>query len=182
MNRWREIWRTTPMRLTLRLVALFAGVSLAAFATAWWLANDALLDATAAALEQQVADIEASGPPAAIAREVAQAAERAESDHLILRYDGPGGPVGNYSGPLPEGELRQAALKDDAHDIDGRYILLSEEVTGGRLTVGQDAEAFDDLREIFTRVLVLAMLPTALVVLAGGVLIAQRSARRLAAI
>lgn len=182
MSRWREIWRTTPMRLTLRLVALFAGVSLAAFATAWWLANDALLDATAAALEKQIADIEAAGPPAAISRQVAQAAERAESDHLILRYDGPAGPVGNYFGPLPEGGLREGALTDDANDIDGRYILLSQDVPGGRLTVGQDAEAFDDLREIFTRVLLFAMLPTALVVLAGGVLIAQRSAGRLAAI
>lgn len=182
MSHWREVWHTTPMRLTLRLVALFVAASLLAFATAWWLASSALLDATETALNQQIAELAAAGPPEAVARATAAAAARADGEHLILRYDGPSGRVGNYLGPLPPGRLRQAELKDDAQGIEGPYVLRSTDVAGGRLTVGQDAGAFEELREIFARVLVFAMLPTALVVLAGGVLIAQRSASRLTSI
>ena len=46
MNRWREVLCTTPMRLTLRLVVLFVAISLVAFGATWWLANNALIDAT----------------------------------------------------------------------------------------------------------------------------------------
>ena len=35
MSRWREVLRTTPMRLTLRLAALFLAISLIAFGVTW---------------------------------------------------------------------------------------------------------------------------------------------------
>jgi signal transduction histidine kinase len=182
MSRWREMLRATPMRLTLRLVALFMAVSLVAFTVTWWLTDKALLDATETVLEQKIAELAASEQPGAIARAVMTATGGTDSDPMVLRYDGPGGSVGNYLGPLPAGKLRLADLKDKAHDIDGRFILRSKDVAGGRLTVGQDAEAFDELRGIFSRVLTLTLLPTALLVLAGGMVIALRSASRLGAI
>jgi len=182
MNRWRAIWRTTPMRLTLRLVALFVLVSHATFAAAWWQSNKTLLDATETVLEQEIAELSASQQPDGIARAVRAVAATADPDHLILRYDGPNGPVGNYQGPLPPGDLRQAVLEDGGNDIDGAYILRSAEVAGGLLTVGQDADALEELREVFARVLLFAMLPTALIVLTGGMLIARRAASRSAAI
>lgn len=182
MSRWREVLRTTPMRLTLRLVTLFVAVSLVAFAVTWWLTDKALMDATETVLEQKIAELAASKQPDAISRAVMTAAGRADGDHMVLRYDGPGGAVGNFFGPLPAGKLRLADLEDKAHDIDGRFILRSKDVAGGRLTVGQDAEAFEELGGVFFRVLMLTLLPTALLVLAGGVVIAMRSARRLGAI
>ena len=45
---WADILRSTPMRMTLRLVALFTLISLLTFAATWWLANRALLDTPAA--------------------------------------------------------------------------------------------------------------------------------------
>lgn len=183
MSHWREIMRSTPMRLTLRLVILFLAVSLATFAVTWWLANKALLEATETVLEQEIAELSAAvSRPGDLSHAVAAAAVRADPDNLILRYDGPQGTVGNYLGPLPAGKLRQADLKDEARNIDGSYILLSEKISGGRLTVGQDADAFEELREVFARVLAFTLLPTAVLVLAGGMLIALRSARRLAVI
>ncbi|MDO5705870.1 MAG: HAMP domain-containing sensor histidine kinase [Paracoccus sp. (in: a-proteobacteria)] len=180
MSRWRDFARMTPMRLTLRLVALFTAVSLIAFAATWWLADRALLDATEATLESQIDELSASGRASDIAAAVKAAAARADPDDLILRYDGPGGVVGNYPGPLPDGELVKAALR--SHDVDGNFVLLAKDVADGRLVVGQDADPFDELREVFLRVLTFTLLPTAFLVLAGGVAIALRSARRLRAI
>ncbi|MDO5622704.1 MAG: ATP-binding protein [Paracoccus sp. (in: a-proteobacteria)] len=182
MSRWRETLRTTPMRLTLRLVALFLAISLTAFAATWWLTNKALLDATETALEQQIRDLTASDRAADIGAAVRAAAARADGEHLVIRYDGPQGVVGNYPGAVPDAKLAEARLNDDRHDVEGRYILLSKKVAGGRLTVGQDAEAFDELREIFLRVLMFTLLPTLVLALGGGVVMALRSARRLRAI
>lgn len=180
--RLRAILATTPMRLTLRLVALFVVISLVAFAITWRLSEQALIEAGETTLEQQIAELSAAKEPAAIARAVADAARRADGEHLILHYEGPQGVAGNYTGPLPGHGLRLADLKDKTHDIDGRYLLLGKDVAGGRLTAGQDAGAFDELAEILWLVLGVVLLPTALLVLAGGVLIALRAAGRLTAI
>ena len=67
MSRWREVLRTTPMRLTLRLAALFLAISLIAFGVTWWLANSALLDATETTLKQQIEALSASDRPQDIA-------------------------------------------------------------------------------------------------------------------
>ena len=182
MNRWRDALRSTPMRLTLRLVVLFLLVGSVSFLVTWWLANEALLSATEIVLEQEIEELSASGDPEIIARAVGDGAEQADPEHQILRYDGPGGPVGNYLGPLPGEKLRQADLHDKGQDIDGSYILLSERIGEALLTVGQDTEAFDDLREVFINVLLFTLLPTAGLLLAGGMMIGLRSARRLTAI
>ena len=182
MSRWREVLRTTPMRLTLRLAALFLAISLIAFGVTWWLANSALLDATETTLKQQIEALSASDRPQDIADAVTAAAAQADAEHMILRYDGPGGPVGNYLGPLPAGKLAEVPLRDDTQEIDGSYILMRRKVAGGDLVAGQDADAFDDLREVFLQVLTFTLLPTALLVFGGGFVFALRSAQRLAAI
>ena len=182
MSGWREMRRSTPMRLTLRLVALFAAISLLSFAATWWMAGQTLLDAAEATLEQQIEALAATDDPETIARAVARAAAQADGDDLILRYDGPRGSSGNYAGPLPGGKLRLAELQDPDHDIDGLYVLRSKPVAGGVLTVGQDGEAFEELRETLITVLAYTLLPTVALALAGGIWIARRSARRLAAI
>ena len=56
---WADILRSTPMRMTLRLVALFTLISLLTFAATWWLANRALLDATEAGLDAKQARLRA---------------------------------------------------------------------------------------------------------------------------
>lgn len=179
MSPWRDAFRATPMRLTLRLVALFLVLSTASFLLTWWLANEALLSATKNVLKQEIEELSASENPLTIARAVAEGAKKVDAEHQILRYDGPGGPVGNYLGDLPGKKLRQLDLHDKEHDINGSYVLLSKQVGEARLTVGQDTEAFDDLREVFIKVLLFTLMPTAILLLAGGMVIALRSARRL---
>lgn len=179
MSRTGDIWRTMPMRLTLRLAGLFALISALAFGATWWLANKALMDATESALKQQLADLAGAGAPAQIAAAVTAAARRADPDHTILRWDGPDGAAGNYLGPLPGGGLYIARLKDEPQDIDDDYVLLTRDIAGGQLTVGHDADAFEELREVFLKVLGFTLLPTALLVLGAGLFMATRSAQRL---
>ena len=182
MTGWREILRTTPMRLTLRLVAVFTAISIAGFAATWWLADKEFREAVEEALEQQIeayADLDDADD---IAHAVAEAAGRIDGEHMILRYDRGALSIGNYRGPLPKGKLREAMLEDDGNDVEGSYLLLSERVEGGLLTAGQDAGALRNLREVFGRVLVFTLLPTILLAAMGGVVLARRAARRSAAI
>ena len=182
MTGWREILRTTPMRLTLRLVAVFTAISIAGFGATWWLADKEFREATGEALEQRIESLSHAGDADDIARAVADAAGRSDGEHMILRYDRGVLSIGNYRGPLPGGELREAVLKDDDYDVEGSYLLLTERVEGGLLTAGQDASALHDLREVFWRVLVFTLLPTILLAALGGVILARRAARRSAAI
>lgn len=182
MAEWRDILRSTPMRLTLRLVVLFLAISLLTFAATWWLASRALMDATETTLDQNLAELSASRDADEIARAVEQAAANADPEHRLLRYEGPAGVVGNHPGPLPGKGLRRIAKPDDAQDLDGPYIVKTTEVAGGRLSVGESTENFDEMREVFIKILVFTLVPTILLVLAVGMLAARRSARRLSAI
>ncbi|WP_299912842.1 HAMP domain-containing sensor histidine kinase [uncultured Paracoccus sp.] len=179
---WRDILRSTPMRLTLRLVALFLVISLLTFAATWWLANKTLLDAAEGTLDVELDELSASGDPKGIADAVAAISNKTDPENLILRYDGTHGIVGNYDGALPGEGLREFDPDDPADHLSDRYILKSRDVPGGQLTVGESADAFDELREVFGQVLSFTLLPTVLLVLAAGLLSARRAARRLGAI
>lgn len=146
------------------------------------MANRPLLDATETMLEQEVLELSLSGEPDQIAQMVIRLAEFVDADHLIVQYDTPSGMIGNYAGPLPDDSLWQAELSDPSTKVDGTYLLHSKQVVGGRLTVGQSDERFEELRNIFPRVLAFTLGPTLFLVLAGGALIALRTTRRLAAI
>lgn len=50
--RLRPLLRSNPMRLTLRLVAVFVTISLCSFAVTWWLANEAVIDSILSSLDR----------------------------------------------------------------------------------------------------------------------------------
>ncbi len=179
---WRDILRSTPMRLTLRLVALFLLISLLTFAATWWLANRTLLDAAENALDVELDELSASGNAAGITAAVDALSARADPEDMILRYERANGVAGNYRQALPGKGLREFDATDRSDHLSDRYIVKSREVPGGVLTVGQSADAFDELREVFGQVLSYTLLPTVLLVLAAGMISARRSARRLTAI
>ncbi len=179
---WRDILRSTPMRLTLRLVALFVLISLLTFAATWWLANKTLLDAAESTLDVELDELSASGNAAGIIAAVNMLSAKAKPEDMILRYESANGSVGNYREALPGNGLREFDPTDRSDDLSDRYIVKSRDVPGGVLTVGQSADAFDELREVFGQVLSYTLLPTVLLVLAAGMISARRSARRLAAI
>lgn len=179
IERWRETLRSSPLRLTLRLVALFLLVSLLTFAATWWFANRAVLDATEESLEREIAELTSSRDAAGIADAVSRIARAADPEDILIRYEGPSGAVGNYSRSLPRG-LSALDLHEKKRDED--FIVLTRGVAGGTLSIGRRNEALEDLREVFAEVLSFTLIPTVLLVLAGGLLIARRSGRRLAAI
>ena len=166
---WRDILQSTPMRLTFRLVALFALISLLTFAATWWLVSQALLDTTETALDLELAELAASAQPDRIANAVRDMAAQADPEHTILRYDFAGGAVGNYPEPIPGKDLREFDPPDrhdhSPSDFHDSYVVKSREVPGGVLTIGQSTDAFEELREVFGQVLSFTLLPTLLAVL-----------------
>ena len=179
---WADILRSTPMRMTLRLVALFTLISLLTFAATWWLANRALLDATEAGLDASLDELSALGDQKDIAEAVGRLAARADPENTIVIFDRAAGLVGNYPDRVPGSGLREFDPADRGDGFSSRYIVKSREVPGGILTLGQSADAFDEIREVFGQVLSFTLAPTLLLVLAAGIFSARRSARRLAAI
>ncbi|CAM3107495.1 Signal transduction histidine kinase [Paracoccus aminovorans] len=179
---WQDTLRSTPMRLTLRLVALFLMTSLLTFAATWWLANKTLLDAADNTLDVELDELSASGNAAGITAAVEALSARTDPEDMILHFEGATGATGNYREVLPGSGLREFDPRDGGDRLSDRYIVKSRNVPGGVLTVGQSADAFDELREVFGQVLSFTLLPTVLLVLAAGMISARRSARRLAAI
>ena len=84
--RLRPLLRSNPMRLTLRLVAVFVTISLCSFAVTWWLANEAVIDSILSSLDRQMQELSAPGSAAAI-REAVTAAAFGTSPHLTLSAD-----------------------------------------------------------------------------------------------
>ena len=179
---WADILRSTPMRMTLRLVALFTLISLLTFAATWWLANRALLDATEAGLDASLDELSALGDQKDIAEAVGRLAARADPENTIVIFDRAAGLVGNYPDRVPGSGLREFDPADRGDGFSSRYIVKSREVPGGILTLGQSADAFDEIREVFGQVLSFTLAPTLLLVLAAGIFSERRSARRHAAI
>lgn len=170
------------MRLTLRLVAAFVAISLCSFAVTWWLANEAVIASTLSILDRQMHELTAPGTPDVIRDAVTAAAGQLDPRSTIVQLRTAQGTAGNFAGTLPAPAPRAAEIRDDALGIDSIYLLRQVRVPGGTLTLGEADDAVEELREIYLRVLVFAILPTALLALIAGVPLALRSTRRLAAI
>ena len=180
--RLRPLLRSNPMRLTLRLVAVFVTISLCSFAVTWWLANEAVIDSILSSLDRQMQELSAPGSAAAIREAVTAAAGQLDPRSTIVQLRTADGRAGNFAGDLPAPAPRAAWVRDHALGIDGVYLLRQMRVPGGMLTLGAVEDAVEELREIYLRVLIFAILPTALLALVAGVPLALRSTRRLAAI
>lgn len=173
----------SQLRLTLQLVALFSVVTLASFALAWGTAERALRQTLLTTLDQELAELAAEPGGNALAAEVARLAAQGDGT-LLVRFDPGGGAavVGDPRLPAPTG----AAPPDRAQLIeigdDRSALIRSVAAQGGRLVVGADASDLAQLSETFLSILLWTLIPACLAALAGGLLLARRSLRRIEAI
>ncbi len=64
----------------------------------------------------------------------------------------------------------------------GSYLALTASLRGGQLTVARSRAQIDALRGVFLNILGLSLLPTILIALSGGLILARRGARHVAVI
>ena len=71
---------------------------------------------------------------------------------------------------------------DNEEDVEDAYVVSTVTLHGGEMILAINTEPLDDLREAFIAVLIFTLVPTGVLVVGGGLLLARRSARRLARI
>lgn len=179
----RALLRSAPLRLALGLVALFAAVSLVSLAGSYWLTRAAILDALEADLETTVAGLAATPDATSLAAMVTAQAEATDPDRQLLSFvDARGAAFGNVALAGTWLGSRTLVLDEAATGVDGTFLALAQPLHGGRLLVGLGGEQLGDLRETFLNVLLLSLLPTVALGLAGGLVLARRQGRRVEAI
>ena len=178
-----RLWRASPVRLALGLVALFAAVSAASLVASYDFTRRALDAEMRQQLAQDLAGFRAAPSAAALAALVSAEARVTDPARVVLSYvTASGRHFGN--GRLERTEEGFVLTTLDAPDrpIDGAYLALSTEEHRGRLTVARSRAEIEQLWGTYRTIAFLSLLPTLAVALGAGLLMARRSARQVDAV
>ncbi len=177
------LWRSTPARLALGIVAVAAAANLATLGLAWLNLRAGIESRLRADLAQQVAGFEVAATPATLAALVAANARAADPAQRILAFLGPDGRVtGNALIRFEGGRLLILPRPDGGALSPAGYLPRVERMAGGVLVVAESRAPIVELGRTFLAILGFSLAPTMLVSLAAGVWIARRAARRVAAV
>lgn len=183
ISRARNLLGSSPVRLALGLVVVFAIVNLLSLGLAFVQLRSNLEDRITANLDQQIAGFRVTDDPRSLAALVEAEAAAVDPENRIIVFVAPGGQsFGNAQATL---RGRDIALdkRDDGRDLgDDGYELRSEAIGHGVLVVGESRGPIRDLEETFLKLLVLSLIPTVLISLGAGVWMALASARRVSRI
>ncbi|MBN2629275.1 MAG: HAMP domain-containing histidine kinase [Rhodobacteraceae bacterium] len=179
LARARGLIRSSPVRLALGLVAVFATVNLLSFAVAFVQLRASLEAQIAANLDQQIAGFRVTDDPATLVALVRAEAVVIDPEHRILVFLAPGGAsFGNAEATLQGTDITVAKRKDGRKLGEDGYELRSVVMAQGILVLGESREPVGNLERTFLSLLGLSLIPTLLLSLGAGVWMALVSARR----
>ena len=183
MTRLATLLRASAVRLALGLVALFALVSIASLAASY-AASRSSLDATMRRdLTQDVAGFRAAPSAAALAALVAAEARVSDPNRIVLSYVMPTGQrFGNGQLAQDRDGYFLTTLDDSDTRFDGQYLALTTPLYGGQLTVARSRSEIDQLWTVFRNIVLLSLLPTLVIALGAGLVLARRSAHQVNAL
>ncbi|MDR6266944.1 HAMP domain-containing sensor histidine kinase [Roseobacter sp. N2S] len=178
-----SLLRSSPLRLTVGLVVLFALVSLISLGASYLVIRDTMDQSMRADLTQELAGFQAAPTARAVALLVKAEAAVTRSERRILSYNAPDGRhYGNGYLALTGDGFRILSLSEDKELSEWPYLAISRPLHGGQLTIAISREQIGDLSELFLNILLLSVLPTVAIGLTAGLMIARRAARRIGAI
>lgn len=176
--RFTKLWRSMPLRLALLLVLLFSVVSLLSLAASYQVTKASFEQAIREDLRQDLAGFRAAPSAAAVAALVRAESQEADPGRLIITYLSPRGRVyGN--GRIARGDkgFHVVSLDPERAEFDGAYLSLTDALYGGLLTIARSRAEILALRDLFVNILLISLLPTVLIALSGGLILARRSKR-----
>ena len=177
-GRVARLWRSMPLRLALLLVLLFSTVSLLSLAASYAVTQSSFEQAIRADLAQDMAGFRAAPSARAVAFLVEAESRATDPNRSILSYVTPGGLVyGNGAIARDDEGYHIITLRDAPGDYRGAYLSLTDTLHGGLLTVARSRAEIEALRAGFVNILWISLLPTILIALSGGLIIARRSKR-----
>ncbi len=179
----RDLARSTPLRLALALVALFALVSLLSLWASYIVSQRSFLQTMRADLTQDMAGFRAAPTSLALARLVEAEAEATDPERMVLSYVAP---TRRHFGNAmiardADGYHILTGIPDNPR-IKGRFMALTASMKGGQLTIARSLADVEALRDVYLRILLLSLIPTVLIGLSGGLFMARRSAKRVRSI
>lgn len=175
----RDLVRSTPVRLALGLVLLFSTVSLITLGLAYWQIRTRTEAGIEANLDQHVAGFRVAATPDALATLVIAEASAADPETRIftfIRADGRS--FGNARAEFQGDEVFLRGIEGGRRLSPVGYVSRVLPMAGGLLVVAESRAPIADLRETMVGLLLLSLLPTVLLSLGAGTLIALASARR----
>lgn len=173
-----RLWRSMPLRLALVLVVIFGTVSLLSLAASYAFTRTAFEQAIRDDLAQDMAGFRAAPSARAVALLVQAESEGTNPDRLVLSYVAPSGQIyGN--GAIARGDegFHIISLDEGRTTFDGDYLALNARLFGGLLTIARSRAEIDALRPVFVNILWISLIPTVLIALSGGLILARRSQR-----
>ncbi|NEK22599.1 sensor histidine kinase [Sulfitobacter sp. JBTF-M27] len=177
-DRIRQLWRSMPIRLAILLVALFAVVSLLSLAASYAVTQSSFEQTIRADLRQDLAGFRAAPNARAVALLVDAESREADPNRLILSYIGPDGRIyGNGAIAQDDEGFHIFSLNPERAQFSGDYLSLTDTLYGGLITVARSRAEIVALRDVFVNILLISLLPTVLIALSGGLILARRSKR-----
>ena len=175
--------RSTPVRQAIVLVAVVALVNLASLGGAFLKMRADLSGAIHEEVLREIESFDVAATPGALATLVGARARATDPAHTVFVFVGDDGQSAGNARALIDGvDLRLAPLAPDSVLSDKGYLHEIRRLSGGVLIVAQSLAPLEDLAETFLRLLAFSLVPTLLVSLGLGALIAQRAARRVEAL
>nr|WP_232237237.1 HAMP domain-containing sensor histidine kinase [Thiosulfatihalobacter marinus] len=162
------------------MAVLFALVSLVSLAATYVIVRDNTEQSLRATLEQEMASFRALPNTAAVVAFVRSQSETASPEDRILSFVLPGGLLVGNGALVSQGDgFAAVSLNGEFGDLEGDYFALGGPIHGGQMTIARSAEPLHDIQEAFLSVFLFSLIPTTLIVVGGGVLLARRSVKRL---
>ena len=177
-QRFWQIWRSMPLRLAILLVALFAVASLLSLAATYVVTEASFEESIRADLRQDLAGFRAAPNARAVALLVDAESREADPSRLILSYVAPDGRLfGNGAIARDDAGFHIISLDQERAEYPGEYLSLTDTLYGGLITVARSRAEIVALRGVFVNILLISLLPTVLIALSGGLILARRSKR-----
>jgi signal transduction histidine kinase len=178
--------RSTPLRLTLLLLTIFAVAAFGCMAVAYAVTKANIEATLEADLRQTIADYRGINDNDYLLERLSDGVARTEPSVRILYYlPDRGAPMSNVAGfpPVSGVTIIAASAIDEDHDeLAESYIALSARVGAGQLIVAQSREQIVEMAEVFLAVLVIGLLPALLIAGLAGWWISRDAGRRIEAI
>lgn len=171
--------RSSPVRLAIGLVMLFALVNLVSLGLAWLQIRNNVENQIAADLEQQIAGFGVTNDPRTLALLVEAEAAAVDPERRIIVFIAPNGASFGNAKATFRGQDLQLTPHDDGRPLsDLGYEIRSRQMAQGVLVVAESRATLKTTETIFVRMLIFSIIPTLLVSLGAGIWIALASARR----
>ncbi|MBU2359669.1 MAG: sensor histidine kinase, partial [Alphaproteobacteria bacterium] len=178
--------RSTPLRLTLLLLAIFAVAAFGCMAVAYAVTKANIESALEADLRQTISDYRAINDTTDLLERLSEAAVQVDPDVRILHYLPDHGAVLSnvtHFPPVSGVTVISADVIDGNPDhLAESYLALSARVGAGQLIVAQSRDQIVEMGEIFLTVLFIGLLPALLIAGFAGWWIARGARHRIDAI